>query len=177
MNPKSEDDNEVFESSRSDITRREGDLITLLTTMQRYNSENADRSVWCEKRHINARAMRMAMNIRKQLHTLCLEQKLLPERPSNQPLPFEPTSPEKAETILKTFLGAFFTRTATLRPDGSYLTLSPKNPIAIHPSSVLYSRKVEAIMFLEHVFTKKSYAKKVSAIQAQWIVEAMQGGN
>jgi ATP-dependent RNA helicase DHR2 len=177
MNPKSEDDNEVFESSRSDITRREGDLITLLTTMQRYNSENADRSVWCEKRHINARAMRIAVNIRKQLHTLCLEQKLLFERPSNQPLPFEPTSPEKAETILKTFLGAFFTRTATLRPDGSYLTLSPKNPIAIHPSSVLYGRKVEAIMFLEHVFTKKSYAKKVSAIQAQWIVEAMQGGN
>jgi len=175
MNPKSEDDNEEFESSRSDITRREGDLITLLTTMQRYNSENADRSVWCEKRHINARAMRMAVNIRKQLHTQCLEQKLLRERPSNQPLPFEPTSPEKAETILKTFLGAFFTRTATLRPDGSYLTLSPKNPIAIHPSSVLYGRKIEAIMFLEHVFTKKSYAKKVSAIQAQWIVEAMQG--
>jgi ATP-dependent RNA helicase DHR2 len=173
MNPKSEEDNEAFESSRNDVTRREGDLITLLTTMQRYISENTDRSVWCRKRHINARAMRMAVNIRKQLHTLCFDQKLLTERPSNTPRPFEPTSPEKAETILKTFLGAFGTRTATLRPDGSYLTLRPKNQIAIHPSSVLYGRKVEAIMFLEHVFTKKNYAKKVSAIQAQWIVEAM----
>ncbi|TVY83431.1 putative ATP-dependent RNA helicase prh1 [Lachnellula suecica] len=173
INPKSEDDNELFESSRSDVTRREGDLLTLLTTMQRYNSENADRKIWCEKRHINARAMRMAVNIRKQLHSLCLEQKLLPERPSNQPQLFEPTSPEKAEAILKTFLRAFSTRTAVLRPDGTYLTVSPKNQIAIHPSSVLYGRKLEAIMFLEHVFTKKNYAKKVSAIQAQWIVEAM----
>lgn len=174
MNPKSEEDNEAFESSRNDITRREGDLITLLTTMQRYISENTDRGVWCEKHHVNARAMRMAVNIRKQLHTLCFDQKLLSERPSNMPQLFEPTSPEKAETILKTFLGAFGTRTATLRPDGTYMTLQPKNKIAIHPSSVLYGRKVEAIMFLEHVFTKKNYAKKVSAIQAQWIVEAMQ---
>ncbi|TVY44994.1 putative ATP-dependent RNA helicase [Lachnellula subtilissima] len=173
-NPKSEEDNEAFESSRNDITRREGDLITLLTTMQRYISENTDRNVWCEKHHVNARAMRMAVNIRKQLHTLCFDQKLLTERPSNMPQLFEPTSPEKAETILKTFLGAFGTRTATLRPDGTYMTLQPKNKIAIHPSSVLYGRKVEAIMFLEHVFTKKNYAKKVSAIQAQWIVEAIQ---
>lgn len=177
MNPKSEEENEAFESSRNDVTRREGDLITLLTTMQRYVSENTDRSAWCEKRHVNARAMRMAVNIRKQLHTLCLDQKLLSERPTNVPQSFEPTSPEKAAIILKTFLGAFTTRTATLRPDGSYLTLQPKNQIAIHPSSVLYGRKVEAIMFLEHVFTKKNYAKKVSVIQAQWIVEAMHLGS
>lgn len=176
INPKSEDDAELFESSRADITRREGDLITLLTTMQRYTAENADRKAWCEKRYINYKAMRMATNIRKQLHSLCFAQKLLAARPSNEPGIFEPTSPEAATTILKTFLGAFSSRTATLQPDGSYKTLAPKNTIAIHPSSVLYGRKLEAIMFLEHVFTKKNYAKKVSAIQAGWILEAIGSG-
>ena len=29
-------------------------------------------------------------------------------------------------------------------------------------------------MFLEHVFTTKNYAKKVSVVQANWIVEAME---
>jgi ATP-dependent RNA helicase DHR2 len=60
-----------------------------------------------------------------------------------------------------------------MAPDGAYITTMGRNPIAIHPSSVLYSQKVEAIMFLDHVFTAKSYAKKVNVIQANWIAGAL----
>jgi ATP-dependent RNA helicase DHR2 len=47
------------------------------------------------------------------------------------------------------------------------------HPIAIHPSSGLFGRKVEAIVYNEYVFTNKSYAKGVSAVQLDWIGEAM----
>ncbi|EHL00848.1 putative ATP-dependent RNA helicase prh1 [Glarea lozoyensis 74030] len=66
---------------------------------------------------------------------------------------------------------AFIKETAILGPDGSYKTTAGKESIHIHPSSVLYGKKLEAIMFLQHVFTTKNYAKKVSAIQADWIAE------
>ncbi|KAH6675514.1 P-loop containing nucleoside triphosphate hydrolase protein [Halenospora varia] len=156
LQAKNEEQNEAMEEHRNDIYRREGDVITLLTTMQRFASEPTDRNIWCEKRLISSRAMRMALNIRKQLRQVC------------------PISPEKAEVVLKTFLKAFGTKTAVLSPDGSYSMTYGRHPIAIHPSSVLHGRKVEAIMFLDHVFTSKNYAKKVSAIQADWILEALE---
>jgi ATP-dependent RNA helicase DHR2 len=60
-----------------------------------------------------------------------------------------------------------------LAPDGSFVTVNGKHVVAIHPSSVMHGQKKEAIMFLEHVYTNKNYAKKVSAIQAAWIAEAL----
>ncbi|RMZ82310.1 hypothetical protein DV738_g1728, partial [Chaetothyriales sp. CBS 135597] len=44
--------------------------------------------------------------------------------------------------------------------------------ISIHPSSVLFGRKVEAIMSSEFVFTTKPYARCVSAVQLGWVAEA-----
>ncbi|KUJ24088.1 P-loop containing nucleoside triphosphate hydrolase protein [Mollisia scopiformis] len=179
LQPKSEEDQGVIEEARGDIygpqgiAGRGGDIITLLTTMQRYASEKSDRVEWCRKRLISVRAMKMAMQIRKQLRQLCGQQKLLEDLPPPDPLPFEPVAPERAEVLLKAFLKAFAIKTALLGPDGSYVTTQGRNPITIHPSSVLYGQeKFEAIMFLDHVFTAKSYAKKVSPVQAAWIEQA-----
>jgi ATP-dependent RNA helicase DHR2 len=76
--------------------------------------------------------------------------------------------------VLKCFMKAFAMKTATLQPDGSYCITIGRHLVAIHPSSVLHGKKLEAIMFLEHVFTQKNYAKKVSAIQMDWIVEVLE---
>lgn len=56
-------------------------------------------------------------------------------------------------------------------PDGSYRTLLGSQTVAIHPSSTLFGKKVEAIMFSEFVFTNKSYAKGVSRVQLSWVDE------
>jgi ATP-dependent RNA helicase DHR2 len=104
---------------------------------------------------------------------VCFHQKLLKEQPPSDPQPFEIISEEKAEVLLKTFLKAFATRTALLCGTG-YSTTQGHNEIHIHPSSVLFGRKVEAIMFLDNVYTAKNYAKRVSAIQANWILEALE---
>ncbi|PSS23024.1 hypothetical protein M430DRAFT_97844 [Amorphotheca resinae ATCC 22711] len=173
LQPKSEEDQETTETLRAAIKNPRGDILTYLTTMQHYAAENTDRNDWCAKRLISIRAMKMAMMIRKQLRQTCFQQKLLKEMPPPDPQPFEEISFAKGETILKTFLKAFATRTAVLGA-GGYLTTQGRNEIVIHPSSVLYGRKVEAIMFLDNVYTAKNYAKKVSAIQANWIVEALE---
>jgi ATP-dependent RNA helicase DHR2 len=175
LQPKSEEERDEVEEARRAILAREGDVITYLYTMQRYAAEHVDRNEWCRKCLISVRAMRMAISIRKQLRQVCLQQKLLEEAPLPDPQPFDPNNipPKRAEAILKTFLKAFTTKTAMLGPEGSYSTIQGKNTIAIHPSSVLYGKKLEAIMFLENVYTAKNYAKKVSAIQADWIIGAL----
>ena len=169
LQPKTEDDREDVELGRRDILDRRGDIITLLNTMQRYAAENIDRVGWCRQRLVSIRAMKMALAIRKQLRQLCFQQKLLGEPPPLDPLPVKPLTTERVEYILKAFLKAFGTRTALLAPEGTYITTMGRNSISIHPSSVLYGQRVEAIMFLDHVFTAKNYAKKVSVIQADWI--------
>ncbi|TQS33683.1 hypothetical protein Golomagni_05961, partial [Golovinomyces magnicellulatus] len=170
----SEEGQEEVEEARKEVQRREGDIITYLTTIQQYTAENADRMGWCKKRKMNIRNMKQALNIRRQLRGVCLKEKLLSEAPLPDPQPFQPISPERAEAVLKCFLRGFALKTAMLAPDGSYVTIQGKHVVAIHPSSVLHGQKKEAIMFLDHVYTNKNYAKKVSAIQASWIAEALE---
>ncbi|KAL5320534.1 hypothetical protein ACEPPN_011343 [Leptodophora sp. 'Broadleaf-Isolate-01'] len=173
--PKSEDDQENVAEARKDLLSSDGDIVTLLAVMGKYATvANADRLEWCKQRLIAPRAMKMAMQIRQQLRQICCQQKLLKEvQPANS-VPYEALPPERVAILLKTFLTAFAAKTALSAPDGSYIMTVGRNPIAIHPSSVLFGqKKSEAIMFLEHVFTAKNYAKKVSPVQANWIEEAL----
>ncbi|KAK0731847.1 P-loop containing nucleoside triphosphate hydrolase protein [Lasiosphaeris hirsuta] len=173
---RSEEAREDVEVLRKELWRREGDLLTYLTAMQRYAAENADRAVWCRARKMNTRNMRQALNIRKQLRGLALRHGLLAEAPPADPQPFAPTPPDQAELILKCFLKGFALKTALLMPDSSYATSVGKHVVAVHPASVLHGQKKEAVMFLEHVYTQKNYAKKVSAVQAEWVAQAFEGG-
>ncbi|KAI0175566.1 P-loop containing nucleoside triphosphate hydrolase protein [Hypoxylon sp. FL1284] len=174
--PQSEEAREAAEEHRGELYRREGDVLTYLTAMQRYAAEHADRGAWCRRRAVSARTMRQALNIRRQLRGICLRQRLLADPPPPDPQPFVPAEPERAERILKCFLRGFPTRCALLAPDASYVTVQGKHVVAVHPSSVLRgTRKPEAILFLEHVFTQRSYVKKVSAVQVDWVVEALEG--
>jgi ATP-dependent RNA helicase DHR2 len=173
LQTKSEEQREEIEESRQCLIRREGDILTYLTTMQRYTAERTNRVDWCEKRLVSSRDMKQALDIRRQLRNLCVDLRILAQKPPPDPQPFEPISVERGEILLKCFMKAFATKTASLHQDGSYLTTQGRHIVAIHPSSVLYGRKTEAIMFLEHVYTQKNYAKKVSAVQMNWIAEVL----
>ncbi|KAI0483228.1 helicase associated domain-containing protein [Xylariaceae sp. FL0804] len=173
--PEDEAHDEV-EEARAELYRREGDLLTYLTTMQRYTAEHADRTAWCRRRRVVARGMREALKVRRQLRGLCLAEGLLPQPgPPPDPQPFEPLSPERAGQLLRCFLAGFGTRTALLAPDRAYYTSVGSHQVAIHPGSVLRGQKHEAIMFLENVWTKKNYAKKVSVVRGDWVVESIPG--
>ena len=175
MQVRSEEDKESVDVYRKELQRREGDLITYLNTMQRFvSTPSSDRATFCKQRRINVRNMRQALNIRKQLRSLAVKTKMLEDAPApDSEVTYQPVSPETAERILKAFLKGFAMKTAILAPDSSYVTAHGKHVVAIHPSSAMHGVKREAIMFLEHVYTQKNYAKKVSAIQAGWIAEAL----
>ncbi len=177
----SEQERDEVDEFRKELFRREGDLLTYLTTVQRMVCEKSTQwKPWCQKRRINLRNMRQALNIRRQLRNICVRQKLISTKDAAEAAAdqsaqdFMPLPPDRTEALLRCFLSGFVLKTAMLAPDGSYVTTEGKHVVAIHPSSVLHGRKTEAIMYLEQVFTTKNYARKVSAIQSDWIVKALE---
>lgn len=101
--------------------------------------------------------------------------------------------------ILKCILTGFHANVARLSPDGSYRTILTNQPVAIHPSSVLFAqrstssgggdeggdagaksaaagttKKFEGIVYNEFVYTgTKAYARGVSAVEMRWVAEVL----
>lgn len=161
--------------SRHELLRREGDHLTFLATVRAYAAEHSDRKSWCQKRGVSHRAMRNVMDVRRQLRGQCVMQGLLAASAGNGNGDGNdgvednaPLTPEQADEVLKHFLAGFASNVALLRPDGSYKTVEGNQTVAIHPGSVMFGRKVEAIVYDELVFTSKCYARGVSAVRVAW---------
>lgn len=160
-----EEAREKAQEARSQLHRRQGDHLTLLATVQAYAAEGSDRKRWAYDHMVSHRAMRSVMDVRKQLTQQC------------KPLLSNPTvrlaaDEETQDNILKCFLRVSYpNRIARLCPDKSYKTFEGNHVVAIFPSSVLFGRKVEAVMYNEFVYTNKTYARGVSAFQLKWLEE------
>jgi ATP-dependent RNA helicase DHR2 len=172
LNLVTEERKEEAEEARRELYRREGDHLTLLMAVQRYAAEQkSQRKAWCDKHYVSHRAMENVMNIRKQLRQQCTQQKLLSaDDEESESAPSE----ARSQAILACMLRGFISNTARLMPDGSYKTLIGNQTVAIHPSSVLFGKKVEAIVFNEFVFTGKAWARGVSAVQLDWVSEVVE---
>ncbi|KAL4867443.1 hypothetical protein BDV12DRAFT_198265 [Aspergillus spectabilis] len=175
LNTTSEEKKEAAEIARRDLYRREGDHLTMLATVRAYALEHSDRKAWAERHLVSHRAMQSVMDVRKQLTAQCRQAKLLPSSTESQGSANTSIREPSPVSILKSFLRGFSTNTARLVPDGSYRTVVGNQTVAIHPSSVLFGKKVEAIMYNEFVFTNRSYARGVSAVQMDWVGEALAG--
>jgi ATP-dependent RNA helicase DHR2 len=173
LNLVTEEKKEEAEAARRELYRREGDHMTMLVTVQRYAEENSDRKRWCENHFVSHRAMQNVMSIRKQIRDLCKKIPMLSSiSESNKPL-----DEDRARAILHCLLRGFLSNTARVMPDGSYRTLMGNQIVAIHPSSVLFGKKLEGIVFSEFVFTGKAWARGVSSVQLDWIGEVIEKAN
>lgn len=170
LNVDTEEAREQAQVVRQQLLRRQGDHLTLLAAVQAYAAEASDRKRWADDHLISHRAMQTVMDVRKQLRAQC--KALMPSATVGYE-GFSASSEALAESVLKAFLRGFSTNVARLCPDGSYKTFVGNQTVAIHPSSVIFGRKVEAIMYNEFVFTNKAYARGVSAVQVKWLEDVL----
>lgn len=176
----SEEKKENAEEARKELYRREGDHLTMMTTLQAYITDTkSDRRAWCEKHYVSHRAMKNVVDVRKQLRAQCVALKFLTNHAitaaNDQNTVASSADPTRAPAILKSFLQGFVGNVARIMPNGSYQTVEGHQTVGIHPSSVVYGKKVEAILYNELVFTTKCYARSVSAVQLDWYAEAVEG--
>ena len=66
---------------------------------------------------------------------------------------------------------AFFLNAAQRQPSGEYLALVSREAVSIHPSSVLFQRKVRCVLFNELLFTNRLYMRDLTQIEAEWLPE------
>lgn len=150
-----------------------GDLIMLKELFDIYHNDvqSTDKLQWCKDLCISYRGFKNVFKVRDQLKFYC--KRLFKDwddvKDSNGKASL---NSDTIAQILKCFLVGFSKNTAIGFPDRSYRTVASGENISIHPSSLLFMNSTcPGILYIEHIFTTKSYARTVSRIELSWLQE------
>lgn len=170
-----------------------GDLIMLKEMYDIFLQipDVSERKLWCKEVCINYKGMTNVVKVRRQIKGYM--ETLLGIKPSgqkkskkNKKSKQEDSSDDEEDidelntrtdgqfdfqALIKCFLHGYVGSTAIGLPDGRYRSTFNGQYLSIHPSSMMFGQKREAIMYIELVFTQRAYARQVSPIQMEWLNE------
>ncbi|KAI9119987.1 hypothetical protein K1719_008956 [Acacia pycnantha] len=147
------------DQKRAKFFQPEGDHLTLLAVYEAWKAKNFS-GPWCFENFVQSRSLRRAQDVRKQLLTIMDKYKL------------DVFSAGKNFTkIRKAITAGFFFHAARKDPQEGYRTLVENQPVYIHPSSALFQRQPDWVIYHELVMTTKEYMREVTVIDPKWLVE------
>ena len=132
------------DQKRAKFFQPEGDHLALLTGNLRSMEADNFSSPWCFENYLQARSLRRAQDVRKQLLTIMDRYRL------------EVTSAGR-NRIRRAITSGFFFHAAKKDPQESFKTLVENTPTYIHPSSSLFQRQPDWVVYHELVLTSKEY--------------------
>ncbi|KAH7063450.1 pre-mRNA-splicing factor ATP-dependent RNA helicase prp22 [Macrophomina phaseolina] len=137
-----------------------GDHLTLLNV---YNAWKQSKfSVhWCFENFIQPKSMKRVADVRDQLTTIMKRYK--------SPIV---SCGRNTQLVRQALCSGFFRNSARKDPQEGYKTLVEGNPVYLHPSSALFGKPAEHVIFNSVVETTKEYMHVVTAIEPKWLVEA-----
>lgn len=137
-----------------------GDHLTLLNV---YNSwkQNKYANPWCFENFIQARSMRRAKDVRDQLVKIM-------ERYKHTIV----SCGRNTQVVRQALCSGFFRNSARKDPQEGYKTLIEGTPIYLHPSSALFGKQAEWVIYDTLVLTSKEYMHCTTSIEPKWLVEA-----
>jgi len=147
------------DSKRSKFFQPEGDHLTMLAVYQAWAASKFS-NPWCFENFIQARSMRRAQDVRKQLMAIMDRYKL-----------DVVSAGKNFVKVRKAICSGFFTHAAKKDPQEGYKTMDEGQVVYIHPSSALFNRNPEWIIYHELVLTSKEYMREVMAIDPKWLTE------
>ena len=144
---------------KSRFSQPEGDHLTMLAVYDAWKT--ASFSVpWCYENFIQARSMRRAQDVRKQLITIMDRYKLdLVSAGSNW------------QKIQMAVTSGFFFHAAKKDPQEGYKTLVEQQAVSIHPGSALFQQQPDWVVYHELVMTTREYMRECTVIDPKWLVE------
>ena len=130
-----------------------GDHLTLLNV---YNGWKQSRfsNPWCFENFIQARAMRRAQDVRQQLVSIM-------ERYKHQVV----SCGRNTMKVRQALCSGFFRNSARKDPQEGYKTLVEGTPVYMHPSSALFGKPAEHVIFHTLVLTTKEYMHCTTGIE------------
>ncbi|KAJ3692981.1 hypothetical protein LUZ60_012076 [Juncus effusus] len=149
----------MADQKRAKFFQPEGDHLTLLAVYEAWKAKNFS-GPWCFENFVQSRSLRRAQDVRKQLLTIMDRYKL------------DVVSAGKNFTkIRKAITAGFFFHSARKDPQEGYRTLVENQPVYIHPSSALFQRQPDWVIYHELVMTTKEYMREVIVIDPKWLIE------
>ncbi|XP_061819111.1 ATP-dependent RNA helicase DHX33 [Nerophis lumbriciformis] len=145
---------------RKKFMSSEGDHMTLLNIYRAFQKVNGNKE-WCRENFVNSRNMSLVKEVRAQLREICLKLNLKLE-----------SCGADTGKIRQCIAHGMFINAAELQPDGSYLALDTRQPVAIHPSSVLFQAKPAYVVFNELLHTSRCYMRDLCLVDADWLLHA-----
>lgn len=149
----------LADQKKAKFNQAEGDHLTLLAV---YNSwrNNKFSNAWCYENFVQIRTLKRAQDVRKQLLGIMDRHKL------------DVVSASKNTVrVQKAICSGFFRNAAKKDPQEGYRTLVDSQVVYIHPSSALFNRQPEWVIYHELVQTTKEYMREVTTIDPKWLVE------
>jgi ATP-dependent RNA helicase DDX35 len=170
-----DDEKKKMETARRKFAVEEGDHITLLNVYQAFVTQGKKEARFCHDNYINFKAMTRAVSIRAQLKRY-LERfgmnvgESLSSNANKQPLSVG--GPDKGEQIRRCLTTGFFAHAAKMQPDGTFRNVAGGTILHAHPSSLMFNRKADWVIFHEVMETgNKTFIRDVTKIEKNWLVE------
>jgi ATP-dependent RNA helicase DDX35 len=164
-----------METARRKFAVEEGDHITLLNVYQAFITKGKKETKFCHDNYINFKALTRAVSIRAQLKRY-LERfgitvdETLSFNANKQPLAVG--GPDKGEKIRRCLTTGFFAHAAKMQPDGTFRNVAGGTILHAHPSSLMFNRKSDWVIFHEVMETgNKTFIRDVTKIEKSWLVE------
>lgn len=137
-----------------------GDHLTLLNVYNAWKRNNSSKA-WCQENFIQFKAIDRVENVRRQLVTIFERHKLSLESCGRDTV-----------IVRQALCSGFFRNSARKSQEGNYMTMVENTPVYLHPSSAIFGRPAEHVIYHVLVETTKEYMHCVSVIEPKWLVEA-----
>lgn len=169
-----------METARRKFAVEEGDHITLLNVYQAFITKGRKEAKFCHDNYLNFKSLTRAVSIRAQLKRylerfgISVDESLSSSSNANNPnmTPLKVGGPSKSEQIRRCLTTGFFAHVAKMQPDGTFRNVAGGTVLHAHPSSLMFNRKADWVVFHEVMETgSKTFIRDVTKIEKSWLVE------
>ncbi|KAK3989835.1 P-loop containing nucleoside triphosphate hydrolase protein [Cladorrhinum sp. PSN332] len=157
------------ESAKRKFSAEEGDHLTLLNVYQAFVTKGRKESRFCHENLLNFKSMSRAVSIRAQLKRyierfgVAVDESLAGQPASNV---------NKGEQIRRCLTTGYFAHAARMQADGTFRNVSGTTVLHAHPSSIMFNRKADWVIFHEVMETgDKTFIRDITKIEKNWLLE------
>jgi len=151
---------EQADQKRKQFNDAHGDHLTYLNVYRAWQRSRFSKP-WCAENFIQFRAMIRARDIRNQMEKIM-------QRYKHDIV----SCGGDSNKVRRALCSGFFRNSARKDPQEGYKTLIESTPVSLHPSSSLFGKQAEWVVYHTLVLTTKEYMHCTTAIEPKWLVEA-----
>lgn len=168
----SHDAKKAEETARRKFAVEEGDHLTLLNVYQAFITKGKKEARWCQQHYLNFKSMSRSVSIRNQLRRHLERFGIDVSESLSSSDTLKAGGMPMQEKIRRCLTSGYFAHAAKMAPDGSFRTVDGGTVLHAHPSSLMFNRKAEWVVFTEVMEMKgKVFIRDVSKIEKGWLRE------